>query len=225
MILLMFDVDGTLIDSNNCDSICFENAVKKVLKLNSFNTDWSSYKHATDINILNEIISEHKNRESTHNEIQEILSEFLANLRNYFSYNKDNIIEIHGAKSFLSELIEKNQIAVSIATGCFQKSAKLKLENSGISIKNIPFASSNDAISREEIMKASELKAKNYYNVNQFKSIFYLGDALWDLTASRNLEYNFIGVGSNIEKLKLAGAKFVVPDYKNKTLLYDYIVK
>lgn len=52
----MFDIDGTLIESDDFDSECFTEAVKEVTGFD-IDTDWSRYEHVTDAGILNEFFT------------------------------------------------------------------------------------------------------------------------------------------------------------------------
>lgn len=58
MNLVMFDIDGTLVESYDFDASCFVQAVQNVLDI-CIDTDWSKYVHVTDSGILDEIISTH----------------------------------------------------------------------------------------------------------------------------------------------------------------------
>ncbi len=52
--LIMFDIDGTLVKTDNEDTI-FEEAVKEWLSIDSINTDWTSYSNVTDSGIAVEL--------------------------------------------------------------------------------------------------------------------------------------------------------------------------
>ena len=54
MHLVMFDIDGTLIESSDFDTECFRAAVKDVLKIP---VDTKNYRHVTDSGILRQIIA------------------------------------------------------------------------------------------------------------------------------------------------------------------------
>ena len=43
----------------------------------------------------------------------------------------------------------------------------------------------------------------------------YLGDGLWDLKAARELEFDFIGIGPEADRLLAAGANAVFPDFRD----------
>ncbi len=70
---------------------------------------------------------------------------------------------------------------------------------------------------REKIMLISLNRARRRYNVQNFDSITYVGDGVWDVVASKNLGFNFIGIAANTEKQKLldSGAKFVISDFED----------
>ncbi|PJA43470.1 MAG: HAD family hydrolase, partial [Verrucomicrobia bacterium CG_4_9_14_3_um_filter_43_20] len=63
MNLVIFDIDGTLTDSDELDEVCFIKAVKDFWDIDTFNTDWESYGNYTDSFVLREIAKEHLGRE------------------------------------------------------------------------------------------------------------------------------------------------------------------
>jgi phosphoglycolate phosphatase-like HAD superfamily hydrolase len=48
--------------------------------------------------------------------------------------------------------------------------------------------------------------------------VVYVGDAVWDVKAARNLGYRFVGIGSgaNAERLRREGARRVLADYLDR---------
>ena len=55
MRLVMFDIDGTLVDSSSFEDACYSKAVQEFIK-HPIDTDWSKYINVTDSGILDEII-------------------------------------------------------------------------------------------------------------------------------------------------------------------------
>ena len=53
----MFDIDGTLIDSNEFDNDCYLAAVKEVVGI-PLDTNWEKYQHLTDWGILRQTLNE-----------------------------------------------------------------------------------------------------------------------------------------------------------------------
>ena len=58
MHLIVFDVDGTLVESDEFDGVLYAKAVRDVLDID-VDEDWSSYRHVTDSGILEEILDRH----------------------------------------------------------------------------------------------------------------------------------------------------------------------
>ena len=186
----MFDIDGTLIHSNDFDAECFIKAVYEVIGIR-IDDNWSKYEHVTDKGILNEIINTHdlnKNNKTIHQEVKKC---FVRNIAKYLEVKPAK--EVTGAASFLEKLGNMNNVSISIATGGWLESASLKLKSAGINITNIPIASSNDHYCRAEIMKIAERRAIN----NNAATSTYFGDGIWDKKACSKLGYNFILVGNN----------------------------
>jgi len=188
---VMFDIDGTLIESYDFDSECFTEAVKEVTGY-EIDTNWSRYKHVTDTGILNQFFKE-TNIENTEIAHESIKSVFLSKIKTRIA--KKPISEIVGASAFIASLKELENVSISLATGGWYESAILKLESAGIDISNIPIASANDHHSRIEIMKIAEKRAVKETRL----SFTYFGDGSWDLKACKELGVNFVLVGDKLE--------------------------
>jgi phosphoglycolate phosphatase-like HAD superfamily hydrolase len=192
---VMFDIDGTLVQSNSFDTKCFIEAVKEVIGV-SIDSNWSKYKHVTDAGILNEIITSYglqKQQQKIYESVKEI---FIHKIKTYLQQN--SISQISGASAFLSQLRKHNNVVLSIATGGWYESAIMKLQYANIDFEGIPIVSSSNHFSRTEIMK---LAAKNVGSDSEYK-VSYFGDGFWDKKACMKLGYNFIAVGNGVENHK-----------------------
>jgi len=213
----MFDVDGTLTQSNEIDAKCFISAMKKAFNINTINPDWSKYKYVTDSGIFTELFEQHFHRKPNSNDINLIKSYFIQNLKEAILKSRNRCSEIYGAISAFNQLRNDKNYALSFATGCWHESAELKLKCAGFDFSELPFASSTDSIERERIMLISLNRSKRKYKVQDFGTITYIGDGVWDVIASKNLGFYFIGIAEDTNRQKLfdAGAKFVIPDFKD----------
>ncbi|MCL6416841.1 HAD family hydrolase [Aestuariirhabdus sp. Z084] len=189
---IMFDVDGTLIESYDFDEECFVAAVSEVLG-HKIDSNWDGYKHVSDAGILNEHLYRQGITENLEQIHRSVKHRFIAKLNRYVSQNPVN--EIAGASALIKYLKAHEAASLSIATGGWKESATLKLQSAGIDVSGIAIASSNDHYSRAEIMKAAIQRA----HVDAKHSVTYFGDAAWDKKASSELGYNFVLVGSRIE--------------------------
>jgi len=191
MYLVMFDLDGTLVNSSSFQDDLFSKAIQEIIK-QPIDTDWTKFKHVTDSGILDEVIDRNgleADRQNIHHEVKSI---FMNNVKLHISRNP--VTEVTGASAFFGLLRQRNDIVCAIATGGWEETAKLKLESAGIDFSGASFASAADDISRTGIMRLAEKKC----SVNKFTSKTYFGDAIWDQKASQELGYNFVLVGNKI---------------------------
>jgi len=195
--LIMFDIDGTLVNSFGFDEECYLKTTETVLGI-KISSNWSEYEHTTDAGILDEAIDRYK-IPGDKKQIQQRFKKVLIDLvSEYISTHPHSVSEIEGAASFFRYLCRREDCKVAIATGGWKETAKLKLEAAGIEVDGCAFASSSEYASRVDIMEAAESKASS--NI-PFKSKTYFGDASWDKEASEFLNYRFILIGNRIEHI------------------------
>ena len=195
MHLVMFDVDGTLVDSSGFDDDCYFAAAKEVLGLD-LPTDWDQYTQATDSGILDEVIQRYGlsgDRDQIQREFERV---FRHKIERYIAEHPAEVREIKGAARFVEHLKSLNGVRVAVATGGWARTARLKLEAVGIDLRGCAFASSSDHDQRTGIMRLAEAQAADG---KPFASKIYFGDAVWDKEACRRLDYRFILVGRQIE--------------------------
>jgi phosphoglycolate phosphatase-like HAD superfamily hydrolase len=214
MHLVVFDIDGTLTDTNLVDGQCYWRAVSEVLGLARKQPDWSEFRHVTDVGIAAELCLRHLRRPLRRAEIDSISCRLTTLLESAFGHEGLAVSQIHGASDILSLLRKSSEFAVAIATGGLRRSAELKLRRAGLP-SMLPLASSNDALARKHILRIAANRAGEKY-ATQFASFTYIGDGVWDLNAARELGWRFIGIGSGeqADRLRQAGAEIIVLDYR-----------
>lgn len=205
--LLVFDIDGTLLDSENVHQTGFVNALHSI-GVEYVNTDWETYTHLTDSFIAKENYERDVNRAFSAHLLHQFEVAFLQEIKDC------QVTEIAGANAFLQHILRKTNYAVCFATGSMLLPAQLKLNRAEIIYDQSLLEASNNYFTREEIVNAAIAKAQNYFNTTSFKRIISLGDGIWDVKTANNLGIEFIGIGSeNQEKLKNVGAKYHFPDF------------
>lgn len=189
---VMFDVDGTLVQSEIFDGECYLEAVLEVVG-HRLNPDWTIYTHVTDTGILDQFIDE-TGLQSEREKIQaEVKAAFLAKITDHLEYERAQPVD--GASKFIAALRAKGNVSLSIATGGWLESARMKLESAEIDVSGIPIASSNEHFSRTEIMKIAAAKAVGGKRI----PCTYFGDGEWDQRACEELGFKFILVGEKFE--------------------------
>ena len=186
---IMFDIDGTLVQSFEFDELLFVEAVKAVTGL-KINDDWENYPNVTDAGLIRtfcEQTGKQNEFEQLHDQIKTC---FVKKIDRHLKQNQ--VKQTAGASEFLSMLRRDPKYHISIATGGWGETARLKLNSAGIDIDGIPLRSSNDDYRRTHIMQQAAVVANT----------IYFGDGSWDKKACQILGYDFIAVGPRIGHLK-----------------------
>lgn len=217
MRLAIFDIDGTLTETNEVDSVCFVRAMADAHAVAEMSTDWGAYAHTTDSYITREVLREHFGRTPEDAERVKFISRFVSLLEESRSRDDSLFGEVAGASAALARLRGEPGWGVAIATGCWRGSGLLKLSAAGLETEGVPAAFAEDGVSREEILLAALARARESYGREGFDRVVSLGDGLWDVSAARNLGFAFVGVGGGERAalLRGAGASHVVEDFKD----------
>ena len=188
---VMFDIDGTLVDSYDVDTRCFVDAVRQVTGL-EIDDDWSTYRHATDAGILQEFMDRNAlpNQQDIKRSVQRVFFDQLKD-----AIQVQPVREIPGAAEFLAQLQAMPEVIVSMATGGWRESALMKLQSAGIVAADICLASSDDAPDRVGIMTIASERA----TAGQSMPCVYFGDGAWDKKACEAMQIDFVLVGDAVD--------------------------
>ena len=192
MIATIFDIDGTLVDSFGFDDACYISAIREVLGEVYIHNDWSKYKNVTDTGSLRQIMEENKIEEKE--QIKEVRTKFGELIQQYLQ-NGGKCLPKGGAIHLINKLLAAEDYEVGFATGGWRHTAKMKLQHVGFDLKNIVLTSSDDGDERVTIMKKCSLMLGS-----RFDRIVYIGDAEWDMQATKTLGWHFIGVGARLKE-------------------------
>ena len=185
---VIFDIDGTLLQSAEVDDRLYRQAVEAVLGPVVFRPTLNDYERITDSGILAQILVDNS-LPTAPDPTAQIKTCFVGALRSYVAH-EGPFRQLPGAGKLIADLRASERHAVAIATGGWAESALFKLESAGLAHAGIPVATSNDAMDRVEIMRiaASRLHV-------ELESVTYYGDGPWDKAASEELGWKFVPVG------------------------------
>lgn len=192
---VIFDIDGTLIDSERLDARYFAQAAREVLGCIEIDDDWTGYTKVTDVGIIAEILKRN-GRTPAPETINAVRERFRMLLQKFFERG-GACRSIPGVHEFLSRIRKTPGCSLGIATGGWCVTALMKLASAGINVDGTPISSSDDADDRTAIMLHCLAKMGGL-----FDRIVYFGDGVWDRDASARLGWPFIGIG---EKLRGKG--------------------
>ncbi len=191
---IIFDRDGTLLESADMDEALYKQAVEDVLGPIEFREHLGDYEHVTDTGILLQTFADNE-MEPSDEYVGRIKQQFVALLRDFVE-SQGPFREIPGARHIVDRLRSSRRHQVAIATGGWRASALLKLSSAGLNWPDVPLATSDDAVARTDIMRAAlESLGGNH------ESVTYFGDGEWDRQACERLGWRFRAVGPGLNGL------------------------
>lgn len=216
MTLVIFDLDGTLVYSNRIDSQCFAETYQTIYGRAFPSIDWHTYPHVTDTSIFATVIQQQFDREATPEEVDRFQHAFVELLRQHRQARPEAFCTVPGARELVHYLQAHPAYAVGIATGGWQRPALLKLEHVGIDRRPIFLRGADGLHRREDILDTVRQQALTAHPFIQ--KVVYIGDAKWDVTTTRNLQMDFVGIRreGDHEHLLREGATQVISDYRDQ---------
>jgi phosphoglycolate phosphatase-like HAD superfamily hydrolase len=207
--LVVFDVDGTLIQSMALDGECYGAALLEHFDATDISLDWTTYAHATDPGVVTELYARKIGREPTAQELSVFQHRFVSRLQSAMS-DREPLRETPGASRLLSALAADVRFEVAIATGAWREPILMKLAVAGVGIGGFPFACGDDAIERARIFSLAAERA-----TGSCDRVVLVGDGIWDFVTAQTLGFAFLGVGSgaDAQRLREAGAKHVIEHF------------
>ncbi len=212
--LAIFDLDGTLVRSDELDGACFVAAFHDALGIADVDTDWARYDHVTDPGIAAQIIRERRGHAPSAGELARLQSVFCDRLAE--AAGRDGAYAaLPGAAGLLAALRARPDWALALATGGWREAARVKIDRSGLDLEDLPAAFGEDGPSRRAIVRAAIARAQEQAGVDAFARRVCIGDGVWDVYTATRLGLPCIGVGSGAgaERLAAAGAARVVADF------------
>lgn len=188
---IIFDIDGTLLDSFDADAELFSHAIRSVLGNVRIREKWGMYEHVTDNGILAGVAHDN-DLQITPALARAIEADHLARLTQHVE-TKGPFREIPGARRYVSSLMQRSDVCIAYATGAWRSSAMLKLTSAGFPLTGVPLATSDDHHERAQIMRHALSQLPR-----PVRSITYYGDGEWDAAATSQLGWNFVPVGAKL---------------------------
>lgn len=192
MYAVIFDIDDTLLHSMADDDRLYRAAIRDVVGNVGFRASLADYDHVTDAGILRQVLQDNELDAGYFDEIRE---RFLHSIERHVA-NHGPFREIDGARAMLERLQNMEEYSVAFATGCWRRSAELKLRTAGFAVDDVPLASADDAIDRVGIMQHALNALEGYH-----PDVIYYGDGIWDQRACLELGWQFRPVGPALNGL------------------------
>jgi len=216
---LLFDIDGTLINTGGAGLKAMKSTVKSILGNEELLKDYS-FAGKTDAQIMNDMV-----RKSGLDDNPEALSKlfeqtYIENLNTNLK-NSDNFRTYPNVNELLDNYQKKEGFELALLTGNFETGAKLKLEHAGLWKYFKWGVFGNLSEDRVHLAKdALETITEKEKMVNT-KNIFIIGDTTNDIRCGKAIDATTIAFTSGFEseeKLRTCSPDFMVSDFSQ---LYD----
>lgn len=217
MRLIIFDIDGTLCATAESDAMCYAKAFEQVFGQALPSTNWHDYQYVTDRGVLEEALEWIRGSGPTAEEQKRFEDAFLEEMAMVHTENPEAFQEIPGALAMMKTLLQREDLRISLATGCLRRSALFKLDKIGLDARDIPGGFACDAHSRVDIVKKSIEEAGSH-----IEDRVYVGDGVWDVRTCGALGIRFVGVTeqSDAARLKAHGAGVCVENFADLERFY-----
>jgi len=211
MMLALFDIDGTVCDTQEVEGRCFAQAFDEVCGLSLETLDWSQYEEPTSSGIVRTLLAGDPDLARKEIELRDRFVQLLSEVQPKFP---EDFRPIRGAVEFLSRLSTDPSVTVAFATGGFDTETAFKLRCCGINLSEYPHATSSDTPRRREILPLAAKRAGI-----DLSSAVYFGDAPWDVKVSGVLNLPMMGIGRRTESLRQLGLRNVFRDFSQSDAL------
>lgn len=221
--LIMFDVDGTLVHSGRRDSACFAETYERLYQRPFPTLDWQHFPHVTDHTIFGTCIRRDFQRSYTAEEVMRFQDHYMRLLRDRRRCAPHEFQEVPGARRLIHRLMAREDVVVSIATGGWRDPARIKLDHVGLPSADLPIAGGDYRETRIDILQhAMELAGTGS---RLFSRTVYLGDAIWDVDTTRAMGLDFVGVRhqGDVDVLARHGSGVVIQDFRSESEFWSAI--
>ncbi|HJU88525.1 MAG TPA: HAD family hydrolase [Gemmatimonadaceae bacterium] len=211
--LAVFDIDGTLTDTNAVDDECYLQAVGEALGIGVPSLDWSDAPHVTDSALLRWLAERHACELDASLE-SAIMQRFVKLLQQQLRESPNRFGAVRGAAGIRAAL-ENRGWHVALATGGWAMSAELKLGAIGFDMTDVAIATGSDAVTRGAIVRLAHEKAMAKYGT--FGRVVSVGDGVWDARTAAEVGWPFVGIasGAQADRLRDCGAATILPDLED----------
>lgn len=226
MLLLLFDLDGTLVDSSADDTRLFEAALASVAGQAVALQSWERYAEVTASAIAREALAAVLGRRAREGEVYQAREAQTCLWQQAMAAGGLAVRPVPGAVELFMEAQRRAGVVAAVATGGWGPAALIKLGLAGFPVENLILASSDDAETRAGILGTAEILAAAARGCFGFSSRVVIGDGVWDGRAARSVKGGFVGVASDpaqTMRLRAEGAAGVVPDFLDRQAFWSAV--
>ena len=221
--LVLFDLDGTLVNAGGCGRTALTKAIEDLYGVKpEFDHSLISGRTDTDnFAIVYSLVK--KGKKPTAAEMKKMKAKYLELLPQevHASVSCKRYDEIAGAEKFLTFLSKEKDVILGLGTGNLEEGAKLKLEPSGFGKFFTVGGYGEDGHTREEMLQAAVKRAEKKFKTKIApENVYVIGDTHRDIVAAKHCGSHpaaTTGGFGEPQKLQRAAAELEMKDFKDIT--------
>ena len=219
MRLVLFDIDGTLLNSGGMGRVAMQRALSQIF--GSPGDPSYRYDGKTDKQIVRDTMRlEGHSDEHIDARMQQMIALYLEGLREGANSGKFNVRPLEGVVEILAELEKRDDVILGLLTGNVEPGARIKLKLAGIDPDIFRVnAFGSDHEHRPELPGIAQRRAGETLGLNLAGDrLVVIGDTPADIECGRSIGAKAIGVASGhytVEQLEAHNPYAAFPSLKN----------
>lgn len=219
MNLVLFDVDGTLLDTSAEDDRIFREALAENLPPDAQPPTigpWHTFSEVTQPALAAAVFSRACGRRARDAEIMGVRQAVIRKWTAAVASGAAPVRVFPGARELFTAARQRPRTLVALATGVWEPAARLKLSAAGFTLEGTVLATADDSDTRQGIFNTASMLAASARGIPGFTATIVVGDGVWDAHAARTIGAAFVGIARDAEteaRLRVAGATAIVPGF------------
>ena len=219
---LLFDIDGTLVNTGGAGLKAMRSTVKNILGNEDLLIGYS-FAGKTDAQIMNDMIRKSELDDKLEEMSKLFEQTYIENLKT--NLKKSDNFRIYPNVNELLDLYQKNEsYELALLTGNFETGAKLKLEHANLWKYFKWGAFGNLSEDRVQLAKDALKTITEKEEMINTKNIFIIGDTTNDIRCGKAIDATTIAFTSGFEpekKLRTQNPDFMVSDFNQLYNIFD----
>ena len=210
--VVLFDIDGTLVDMKGAGRKSFVRALKTVFGWDD-DIAYVNFAGNTDLNVLLQV-AEHHGMKLAEEDRKRFFRQLPIELEQ--TAKAAELVIYPGVKALLESLSSRRDAMLGLVTGNVAASARIKLQQFDLHNHFVLGAFGDDHADRVEIARLAMRRIENKMREDQvMRGSFLVGDTPHDILAAKSISAAAIAVATgkfNVDELRKAGADHVLTD-------------
>ena len=223
MLVILFDIDGTLLDMRGVGKLSFVRALKAALEIDD-DLSTISFAGSTDLDVMRQVMERH-HRPFTRADFEQFHQQLPIELE--AAAHQAELTLFPGVKPLLEALSARPEVILGLVTGNVESCAWIKLRQFNLHHHFVLGAFGNEHGDRNEIARLAMQRVEAQLKPGQtIKARFLIGDTPNDIAAAHAIDAVSIAVATGkftVESLKDAGAMVVLSDLSDTDCILELI--